>query len=118
MGIRRLGDAVQDRRPPPYQTRACFCGIVAVTCVFNAPLETARNRSVPMACGPSVDQAGAAELCGGGGDLCRGGGYWTEIPSVCQKTASAMIRVPYWRALRALLERLSGSATTNRSRVW
>jgi hypothetical protein len=46
-----------------------------------------------------------------------GGGYSTEIPIVCQKTASAMIRVPYSRAFRALLERLSGSATTSRSKA-
>jgi hypothetical protein len=89
----------------------------ARTCINDAPLETARNRSAPMACGPNVDQASAPELCRGGGYFCRGGGYSTEIPIACQKTASAMIRVPYRRALRALLERLSGSATTNRSRV-
>jgi hypothetical protein len=37
--------------------RACFCRIEPATWANDAPLETATNRSAPMACGPNVDQA-------------------------------------------------------------
>jgi hypothetical protein len=36
----------------------CFRRIASATCAEDLPLETAVNRSDPMACGPNVDQAG------------------------------------------------------------
>ena len=38
-------------------TRACFPRIAPATWANDPPLVTATNRSVPMACGPNVDQA-------------------------------------------------------------
>jgi hypothetical protein len=38
-------------------TRACFPRIAPATWANGVPLETVVNRSVPMACGPNVDQA-------------------------------------------------------------
>jgi hypothetical protein len=38
-------------------TRACFPRIGPASCANDGPLETVANRSVPMACGPNVDQA-------------------------------------------------------------
>jgi hypothetical protein len=41
-----------------FSTRVCSPRIVRATCANNLSLETVVNRSVPMACGPNVDQAG------------------------------------------------------------
>jgi hypothetical protein len=38
-------------------TRACFPRIAPATCANDVPLETVADRSVPLACGPNVDQA-------------------------------------------------------------
>jgi hypothetical protein len=57
-------DAVRTQRGPAtsslsgFCTRACFCRIPAATWANDLPVETVANRSVPMACGPNVDQAG------------------------------------------------------------
>jgi hypothetical protein len=48
-----------------FSTRACFPRNAPPTCVNEVPLETVANRSVPMACGPNVDQARPAR--GGSG---------------------------------------------------
>jgi hypothetical protein len=53
-----------------FSTRACFCRIAPATCINNVPLETAMNRSTPMACGPNVDQTGLLSSSGGATDLC------------------------------------------------
>ena len=40
-----------------FGTQPCFPRIAPATCANDVPLETATNRSAPMACGPNVDQA-------------------------------------------------------------
>jgi hypothetical protein len=54
-------------------------------------LETVANRSVPMACGPNVDQACPA--CGGSGAPHRGPCLARETPAGCPRQAS-----PAWRS--------------------
>ena len=66
--------------------RACFPWMAPATCANDGPLETVANRSVPLACGPNVDQARPAR---GGSDVPPGGPCLArETPAGCPRQAS------------------------------
>ena len=78
--------------------RACFRRIAPATCANDLPLETAANRSAPMACGPSACPAR-------GGSGAPPGGPWLarQTPAGCPRQAS-----PAW-AIALLGGALAGS---------
>jgi hypothetical protein len=86
-----------NQRPHPYQgfcARACFPRIARATCANEVPLETVANRLVPMACGPSVDQARDAQRTGrlGSGALVGGSRTGpTRAPSLRPTRRSSLL---------------------------
>jgi hypothetical protein len=84
-----------------FSTRACFRRIAPATWANDVPLETVANRSIPMECGPNVDQASRPRPNGlrpdariGGTALLTtvGGVQGMYLPVICRRCPVAVGR--------------------------